>query len=619
MRKLFAILSVSYLGIFDSVSLFSQMPIQLDSSHMPYAGWRQRVARDTFPLPAVNFGSKGANQVYDFSNLVLFDTDTIEYRPLTNAQITKFPNSNLATTSNGISFLFSRTTASQLTWQGIEGELLPGLNTDVTFNPQPIVAKFPTIYGNTYNGTWGFTKTVPGSAVGQPSVNQIRITHTAKYTDTIDGWGKVITPFAAYKCLRDQRYETSNTKIEVAIIGNIFTTFSNRFDTTKRYTYLTRETKGTALTFSFDTLGKLQQVTWSLEPPNKPVALFTYSVAPNGTVTFTDQSDNYPTSWSWNFGDLNSSSAQNPTHTYAANGNYYVCLTAANVGGSHTYCDTVRVTTIGVPNQKPKAQPDSVSVNQPNSVNISVLANDHDPDQNALTVTIIANPTNGTATVNNNQVIYQPNPNYVGWDSFYYRICDNGSPTLCDTAKVLIQVKEQVILPKAGFTTAFNYNTCGAVLKSNSLHADSVVWKIRGMVGINDTVAKGDSLIIEPNVFAWVANVCLYAYNKFGIDSVCEQVFISCVGIQEAEEIEYSLFPNPASGILYLRNNLPFLMGVKCIRFIDLSGRLLKEVAVNENDDLVKTDISDLSKGVYVAEIILINKKVGARLKVMIQ
>jgi len=54
----------------------------------------------------------------------------------------------------------------------------------------------------------------------------------------------------------------------------------------------------------------------------------------NLAVSFTDSSTNSPTSWSWNFGDSGTSTAQNPSHTYTAFGKYIVTLTATNAGGS---------------------------------------------------------------------------------------------------------------------------------------------------------------------------------------------------------------------------------------------------------------------------------------------
>ena len=48
------------------------------------------------------------------------------------------------------------------------------------------------------------------------------------------------------------------------------------------------------------------------------------------SVTFTDTSAGLPTTWLWDFGDGTTSSLQNPVHSYAAQGNYYVNLTANN-------------------------------------------------------------------------------------------------------------------------------------------------------------------------------------------------------------------------------------------------------------------------------------------------
>ena len=76
-------------------------------------------------------------------------------------------------------------------------------------------------------------------------------------------------------------------------------------------------------------------------PPSAgtPTADFSASLTTGGApleVTFSDQSSEIPTSWSWNFGDSATSSAENPVHEYAAAGEYSVSLTATNASGSHT-------------------------------------------------------------------------------------------------------------------------------------------------------------------------------------------------------------------------------------------------------------------------------------------
>ncbi|HAD13017.1 MAG TPA: hypothetical protein DCF33_11350 [Saprospirales bacterium] len=58
---------------------------------------------------------------------------------------------------------------------------------------------------------------------------------------------------------------------------------------------------------------------------------------------FYDLSHHEPASWHWQFGDGQSSSAQNPLHTYDSAGVYNVCLTVSNAYGSDTQCRTVYV------------------------------------------------------------------------------------------------------------------------------------------------------------------------------------------------------------------------------------------------------------------------------------
>ena len=69
-----------------------------------------------------------------------------------------------------------------------------------------------------------------------------------------------------------------------------------------------------------------------------PVAFFTESditgTAPL-TVQFTDESENSPTSWNWNFGDGGSSTLQNPEYTFTTPGNFAISLTVGNSAGTN--------------------------------------------------------------------------------------------------------------------------------------------------------------------------------------------------------------------------------------------------------------------------------------------
>jgi subtilisin family serine protease len=83
-------------------------------------------------------------------------------------------------------------------------------------------------------------------------------------------------------------------------------------------------------------------------PTNQaPTADFTYSVS-NLSVQFTDASsdaDGTIASYAWNFGDTNTSTAKNPSHTYSAADTYTVTLTVTDDdGATDSYSSSVTVT-----------------------------------------------------------------------------------------------------------------------------------------------------------------------------------------------------------------------------------------------------------------------------------
>lgn len=86
---------------------------------------------------------------------------------------------------------------------------------------------------------------------------------------------------------------------------------------------------------------------------NMPLPFASYTWLDNGlTVDFTDASAN-ATGWAWDFGDGSPiDNNQNPSHTYATDSTYYVCLTVNNPCGQHTSCDSVDVYAQGVEGNK---------------------------------------------------------------------------------------------------------------------------------------------------------------------------------------------------------------------------------------------------------------------------
>ena len=76
-------------------------------------------------------------------------------------------------------------------------------------------------------------------------------------------------------------------------------------------------------------------------------------------------------------------------------------------------------------NRSPSAQPDYASTGLNKPVAIAVLANDSDPDGDALTITSFTQPARGTVTRGeNNTLVYVSIKDFVGVDTFIYAISD---------------------------------------------------------------------------------------------------------------------------------------------------------------------------------------------------
>lgn len=84
-------------------------------------------------------------------------------------------------------------------------------------------------------------------------------------------------------------------------------------------------------TVSFDVIDPYHIIT--------PTALFASDIQSGEfplTVNFSEHSTDFPTSFSWDFGDGDSSTERHPTHTYQTPGLYTVTLTTSNSAGTNT-------------------------------------------------------------------------------------------------------------------------------------------------------------------------------------------------------------------------------------------------------------------------------------------
>jgi hypothetical protein len=81
--------------------------------------------------------------------------------------------------------------------------------------------------------------------------------------------------------------------------------------------------------------------------------------------------------------------------------------------------------TINVSNLLPIANPDEVVALEGIELEIDVLANDSDVNADSLTIQSVGQPQNGSASIVENKIYYQPSTDFIGSDLLGYTIVDN--------------------------------------------------------------------------------------------------------------------------------------------------------------------------------------------------
>ena len=330
---------------------FFQAQITITASDMPQPGDEWTDINCEIPNN-FSIGSPGANQTYDFSNLVPEDTfSTVFVAPSSTPGVSEFPDATIATEVDDDEefYAYYQQTNDELLLLGFYADTsVSGTGQYLTsrFAPPNKAFQIPS----TYNTSFSDMSTLSITYAGEPGfVDSIRSTITTEDEVLFDGYGTITTPDGTFSCLRERTYSTSTTTSETysAMTGIWTVVFTNTLIDTI-YNWYGEDNLALASVSFFE--GEILDISYGISEGVVvvPGADFSASNQGAGVFNFNDNSTNSPTSWAWDFGDGNTSTMQNPSHTYAAAGTYNVCLTATNSAGSNTFCFDVVVVFIPV-------------------------------------------------------------------------------------------------------------------------------------------------------------------------------------------------------------------------------------------------------------------------------
>ena len=190
-----------------------------------------------------------------------------------------------------------------------------GLSTNIDFSSTP-----NPMYWNNFAGWSGTTHTTPG-------------------TFTIIGCPQPIADFSYSNNGLDFSFSnTSQTSGNTGFIWD-FGDGSTSTILNPNHTYNNDSTYMVCL-YLTDSCGS-DTICQNVQPCFFPTANFVYTN--NGSIwDFTDSSSSGPnTSWEWTFSNGGGSLSQNPSHSFAVDSSYIVCLTITDDCGQDTFCDTI--------------------------------------------------------------------------------------------------------------------------------------------------------------------------------------------------------------------------------------------------------------------------------------
>jgi hypothetical protein len=113
-------------------------------------------------------------------------------------------------------------------------------------------------------------------------------------------------------------------------------------------------------------------------------------------------------------------------------------------------------------NQAPVAGDDFYNIEQDTPTAFDVMANDVDPENDTLYITIDSQPDYGTAALLGDQIEYSPNPFFVGIDTFTYSIYDPSGDSTQATVTIdvdqIIRLAVDPLIP--GYRATFDVARC---------------------------------------------------------------------------------------------------------------------------------------------------------------
>lgn len=324
-----------------------------------------------------------------------------------------------------------------------------------------------------------------------------------------------------------------------------------------------------------------------------PFAGFVLNV--NGLeASFFDISIN-ATSYSWNFGDGNTSTEHEPVHTYTANGTYTVVLTVSNACGSSTFEQEIVISVAAPTANFSSTQSEGCA---PLEVTFA------DESTGGVTGWAWSFP-GGTPATSSEQ---HPTVTYASPGTYDVGLTVTGPGG--DDSAISAGLVVVANLPEAAFSPVINF-PLEVSFTNTSIGATSYLWDF----------GDGNTSTEENPTYAFDSfgshDVTLVASNVCGSDMLTLNVFLN-TAVDEIGKDEYTLTaaPNPFSDQLRVNYELKTTFGKASLLINDMLGRVVGEVPLQAASGSVELGSIFKGSGVYFLRLKM-DGQVGEAVKVV--
>ena len=184
-------------------------------------------------------------------------------------------------------------------------------------------------------------------------------------------------------------------------------------------------------------------------------------------------------------------------YSASAGSPYTVTVTATDDGTPNLADSVVFTWVITNTNRAPIALPDSASTPEDSSVTIAVLANDFDPDLDAISVLATTQPANGTVVNGGGDVTYTPDPDWFGVDTFDVTVTDGTDTSVASVTVTVGPVNDTPVLDPIGNQTGVEQTLITFTATASDIDvADTLTFRLVGE-------PTGASINPVTGVFTW--------------------------------------------------------------------------------------------------------------------